>query len=262
MGLFSKRHDDSEERILHRDLKAEISRLEELVQTHGMEVQEAESRLRAVHTEYEQVLSSLMSTKKEINNCKDEKEQLERINKGIRIQIDEGRRILKGNHKAMDLARRAAVDLEKINSEIKARSTRYSLLDSEINQAQKCLDSINAQIDKMNRRCTDMAQDVQLETQHAEEMSDYTSRLAAAEAERDRLQSSLDLHVDMVNTLKRRLAAADARLREPSPQQADRSVVEAASALVASFRKRLAESQKELAETKMRLAQLEKAISE
>lgn len=261
MGLFRKKRDDSEERRLHRDLSDEIPRLQEAARERGAEVQEAESRLRSVRAEYDQVLSNLMSTKKEINDRREEKERLERVNEGIRMQIDEGRRTLKGSHKDMDLARRAAVDLERVTSDVKAKTAQSSTLDSKVRRAQKRLDKINAQMGTADGKRAKIERDAQRAAQRelAREVSKYKSRLSDAEAERNRLQSQLDAHVEMVENLKQRLSIAEEQLQAPAPQQQpNKGVVEAASALVASFRERLAESQDELARTRQRLAKLER----
>ena len=258
MGLFKKKPDDSAERDLHRNLTAEIAELQENLRVKGDQLRDADKRLVTVRSEYDQTVSNLMRIKKEINDARDEQERLSRINDGIRMQIEEGRRTLRDSHKDLEMARRTAADLEGTTAELEKKTAMGERADKDLAAAQKRLDAINSEIKRREQRRADMQRTAEMEAQRntARKLAAAEARLAELEAERDETAEELAARVRMVENLQERLAAAEARLRESeSRPPSDQGVVKAATAMVASLRDKLDATRRELEEVRRQLAE-------
>lgn len=256
MGLFKKKPDDTAERDLHRDLTEEISGLRESLRVRGEQLREADERLETVRSEYDQTVSSLIRIKKEINGAREEQKRLSRINDGIRMQIEEGRRILRDSHKDVEIARRAAADLEGANAELEEKASLGKRMATSLEDAQKRLNEINSEITQREQRRVDLQRTSELEAQQsvAKRLVAAEARLAESEVERENLAGELAARLRMVDNLQERLAAAEARLREPASRPPpDQRVVEAATAMVASLRGRLNRALVELEEARRQL---------
>lgn len=256
MGIFTRKPDDSTERALHGDLTAEISALESQLHTKKGQLTESEARLAEVRSEYDRMVSDLIRIKKEINDKKKERESLEHIAGGVRIQVEEGRRALKECHRDVDLARRAAADLERITAEVDEKSAHLGRMDAEAKSARQRLAGINSDVQRQEQQLADLKQAAEAAARQniTTKLSEYQSQLDSSEAERKRLIAQLDARVSMVENLTQRLADAEARLRDHVPRQPpERGVVQAATALVASLRAKLNASQAELASVKSQL---------
>lgn len=256
MGLFKKKSDDAAERDLHRDLTEEISEMQGKLRVRGEQLREADARLGTVRSEYDQTVSDLMRIKKEINNAKEEQERLSRINDGIRMQIEEGRRTLRVSHKDVEMARRTATDLEGATAELEEKVALGKRMDKSLEAAQKRLDDTNSEITRRERRRVDLQRTAEMEAQQnvAKKLAATEAQLAESEAEREDLAEDLAARVRMVDNLQERLAVAEARLREPASRPPpDRGVVEAATAMVASLRGRLDEALGDLEEARRQL---------
>lgn len=256
MGLFKKKPDDTAERDLHRNLTEEISELQESLRVRRDQVREADERLGTVRSEYDQTVSSLIRIKKEISDAREEQERLSRINDGIRMQIEEGRRILRDSHKDVEMARRTAADLEGANAELEEKAALGKRMDKSLAGAQKRLNEINSEITQRERQRVDLRRTDELEAQQsaAKKLAATEARLAESEAERENLAGELAARMRMVDNLQERLAAAEARMREPASRPPpDQRVVEAATAMVASLRGRLNGALAELEEVRRQL---------
>ena len=256
MGLFKKKSDDTAERDLHRNLAAEISELQETLRVRTGQLREADERLGTVRSEYDQTVSSLMRIKKEINDAREEQGRLSRINDGIHIQIEEGRRTLRDSHKDVEMARRTTADLAGATAELEEKSALGKRMDESLEEAQKRLDGINSEIMQRERRRVDLQRTAGAEAQQdaAKKMAATEARLAKSEAEREDLAEELAARVRMVDNLQERLAAAEARLRESASRPpSDRGVMEAATATVALLRSRLNATVAELEKVRRQL---------
>ena len=242
MGLFKKKSDDTAERDLHRNLTAEISALQETLRARAEQLREADERLVAVRSEYDQTVSSLMRIKREINDAREEQGRLSRINDGIHIQIEEGRRTLRDSHKDVEIARRTSADLAGVTAELEEKAALGKRMDKRLEEAQKRLDEINSEITQRERRQVDLQQSAEMEARQdaAKKLVAAEARLAKSEAEREELTEELAARMRMVENLQERLAAAEARLAESASRPpSDRGVMEAATATVALLRSRL-----------------------
>ena len=256
MGLFKKKPDDTAERDLHRDLTGEISEMRENLRVRGDQLREADEQLGSIRSEYDQTVSSLIRIKKEISDAREEQERLSRVNDGIHMQIEEGRRILRDSHRDVEMARRTAEDLEGANAELEEKAALGKRMDKSLADAQKRLDEINSEITEREQRRAGLQRTAESEAHQsvAKKLVDTEVRLAESEAERESLAAELATRLSMVDNLQERLAAAEARLRDPASRPPpDRRVVEAATAMVASLRDRLNKTLAELEDVRRQL---------
>lgn len=280
MDLFRRRKQDdpTEAERLQGDLSDEVARLRADVRDRDSQIREADARLATVRSEYTATVSNLMKIKKEINDMRGERERLERQGTNIRMQIEDGRKILKGSHRDLDLAEKAAADLARIRSELDStmqeRRREQSRLDkikceladvaSEVAQRSRENESLAREREDLDAILADKAAGsassdaaATKDERAGSELNLYRSRLAEMDAERRNMRAQLAERDKMIQDLRGRLAEpkksdSDQDLTAP---QSDKGVIEAASALVGSYRTRLAKAEKDLADARQELAE-------
>ena len=218
----------------------DLASLDNQIQERKTQLEDIEGQLQSTHAEYDRTVSDLMSIKKEINSQREERERLELMAGGIRSQIEEGRRILRESHHDMEVARRTSADLEKVTEELEEKKEQCKDIDRLLDVAQGRLAKINT--DTKEQQPTDV------QTSHVQ---DLERRLAESETQREALASRLEENAS-------RIAEMEKRLAKPAPTQdrnADQKVMEAATTLVSSMRKRMDASQAELERLRQELAQ-------
>lgn len=280
MDLFRRRKQDdpAESEGMRGDLAEEAERLRADVRERDSQIREADARLATVRSEYTATVSNLMKIKKEINDIKEERERLERQSTNIRMQIEEGRRILKGSHRDLDLAEKAAADLERIRSELDSATQERRREQSRLDRIKRELADVAEEVARRSRENESLVREWRdLDAKLADgaaagsgspeaaaakdggagsELDLYRSRLAETDAERRKMRAQLADRDETIQDLRRRLAEAE--LEKSGPDQAappsDKGVIEAASALVGSYRTRLAKAEKDLAVARLDLA--------
>lgn len=285
MDLFRRRKPDdpTEEENQPGDLSAEVTRLQAGVREREVQIREADARLATVRSEYTATVSNLMKIKKEINDMREERERLGRQSTNIVMQIEEGRKILKGSHRDLDLAEKAAADLEKIRSELDSTTQECRREQSRLHKIKRELTDVTDEVARRSRENESLArewEDLDAKLANAatrvgspgvsadaagdegdggagSEPDRYRSRLAEMDAERRNMRARLAERDETIQDLRRRLAeleksGSDQDLAAP---QSDKGVIEAASALVGSYRTRLAKAEKDLADARQELAE-------
>ena len=281
MDLFKRRKQDdpTEAERLQGDLSEEVARLRADVQDRDSQIREADARLATVRSEYTATVSNLMKIKKEINDMREERERLERQGTNIRMQIEDGRKILKSSHRDLDLAEKAAADLARIRSELDSTMQERRREQSRLDKIKRELADVANEVAQRSRENESLAReredlDAKLADKAAgsaspdaaaardkgagSELDIYRSRLAETDAERRNMRAKLAERDEAIQDLRRRLAEAD--LEKPGSDQdlaappPDKGVIEAASALVGSYRTRLAKAEKDLADARQDLA--------
>ena len=256
MGLFKKKSDDTAERDLHQNLTTAISELQETLRARAEQLREADERLGTVRSEYDQTVSSLMRIKKEINDAREEQGRLSRINDGIHIQIEEGRRTLRESHKDVEMARRTTADLAGATAELEEKAALGRRMDKSLEEAQKRLDAINSEIIQREQKRVGLQQVAETEDRQniAKKLAETEARLAESEDQREGIAEELAARVRMVDNLQERLATAEARLAESASRPpSDRGVIEAATATVALLRNKLNATLTELEKVRRQL---------
>lgn len=287
MDLFKRRKPDNppEEETPRDDLSAEATRLQADVREREVQIREADARLATVRSEYTATVSNLMKIKKEINDIREERERLERQSTNIVMQIEEGRKILKGSHRDLDLAEKAAADLEKIRSELDSTTQECRREQSRLNKIKRELADTTGEVARRSRENESLARareelDAKLANTTAgagspgvsadaargegaggasSELDRYRSRLAETDAERRKMRAQLAERDETIQDLRRRLAEAELEKsgsdQDLAAPQSDKGVIEAASALVGSYRTRLAKAEQDLADARRDLAE-------
>lgn len=287
MDLFKRRKPDNppEEETPRDDLSAEATRLQASVRECEVQIREADARLATVRSEYTATVSNLMKIKKEINDMREERERLERQSTNIVMQIEEGRKILKGSHRDLDLAEKAAADLEKIRSELDSTTQECRREQSRLNKIRRALADTTGEVARRSRENESLAREregldaklvnatagagspgVSADTAGGEgdggagsELDRYRSRLAETDAERRKMRAQLAERDETIQDLRRRLAEAELEKsgsdQDLAAPQSDKGVIEAASALVGSYRTRLAKAEQDLADARRDLAE-------
>lgn len=287
MDLFRRRKPDdpTEEENPPGDLSAEATRLQASVREREVQIREADARLGTVRSEYTATVSNLMKIKKEINDMREERERLGRQHTNIVMQIEQGRKILKGSHRDLDLAEKAAADLEKIRSELDSATQECRREQGRLHKIRRDLTDVTNEVARRSRENESLArewEDLDAKLANAatrvdspgvsadaagdkgdggpgSELDHYRSRLAETDAERRNMRAQLAERDETIQDLRRRLAEAE--LEKPGSDQdlaatqSDKGVIEAASALVGSYRTRLAKAEKDLADARRDLAE-------
>ena len=251
MDIFKRKTADSTKEDLRSDIAAELAVLQNRLKEQNAHLQKGDSQLHTIRAEYDQIVSNLMKIKREINDKKEEQVRLEHLNKGIRMQIEDGRRILRGSYKDFEMARRTAADLERLTAELEEKRLLCNKTNVEVERVQGRLTEMGVEMEQLQKKRQDM--DSSLQQNLSSELAEYKSRLASSEDQRNQMAEQMNALTQMVTNLKQRLASSEARLQERSTQNPDKGVVEAASALVASFRIKLTTLQEELADAKSQL---------
>lgn len=283
MGLFGKRREsgDSEDRGAPRhDLAGDAAQLEERLRTYNEQISEASGRLDEINAEYNAVVSDLMRIKKEINDRREEKGRLDVQNTNIQTQIAEGRQVLRSSHRDLDLAEKAAADLERIRAELEAKTQECRKEQSRLDRIKRELAAVTEEVAQRTRENESLARErdgldaklaetaARLGRKGAESQkgghpqdgsmaAEYEAKMKAADVEIRSMRTQLADRAETIRDLKARLDAAEsAKLDGAAAASAsDKGVIEAASSIVASFRVRLAETEKDLAAVRRELDQ-------
>ena len=238
LGIFgTKKVDDTN--VITKDLADEVSNLQDKVRKQNDLLQEETSKLETVRSEYDTIVHDLMKIKKEINEQRQERTRLEQINSGIRDEITQGKMILRKTSKDLESAKTLADDLTKSTTKLKETKKEYS--------------SIKARLDKLQNTTVHSSTD----TLH------YKERLEVLESERQNFRYQIREQHEVIVKLQEQLARAQRRHSISSTKNSpDKSVVEAASSMVASFRREMLDAQNELVEERARHAKTLKRLED
>ena len=238
LGIFGKKKiDDTND--MTKDLTDEVSNLQDEVRKQNDLLQEATSKLKTVRSEYDAIVHDLMKIKKEINEQRQESTRLVQINSGIRDEIAQGKMVLRKTSKDLESAKTLASDLAKSTTKLKETKKEYN--------------SIKARLDKLQTTTVHSSTD----TLH------YTEQLKVLESERQDFRYQIREQHEVIVKLQEQLARAQRRHSTSSTKNSpDKGVVEAASAMVASFRREMLDAQNELAEERARHAKTLKRLED
>lgn len=238
LGIFGKKKIDDVDDVA-KDLTDEVSNLQDEVGRQNDLLREATSKLKTVRSEYDAIVHDLMKIKKEINEQRQESTRLEQINSGIRDEIAQGRMVLRKTSKDLESAKTIASDLAKSTAKLKETKKEYN--------------SIKARLDNLPRTTIHGSTDT---LHHAE-------RLKVLESERQDFRYQIREQHEVIVKLQEQLARAQRRhSTSPTKNSPDKGVVEAASAMVASFRREMLDAQNELAEERARHARTLKRLED
>lgn len=229
MGIFGKKKvDDNDNNNIHRDLVNEISDLQKKTDRQNELLQESTAKLESARSEYDIVVHDLMKIKKEINEQSQEHVRLEQMNSGIRDEIAQGKVLLRKKSKDLESAKTMADDLAQYTAKLEKTKHEYSTIKTHL---------AKLQIDNN----TDMLQ--------------YKERLEISQAECQDLRGQMREQHEVIVKLQEQLDRARRHnMTSPSKNSTDKSVVEAASVVVASLRKKMLDAQNALAEEQARHA--------
>lgn len=233
LGIFGKKKVDDDSQV---DLVNEVSDLQNKINKQSELLQEATSKLESVRSEYDAVVHDLMKIKKEINEQSQERTRLEQINSGIRDEISQGKAMLRKKNKDLESAKSMANDLARSTTKLEKTKQEYA--------------SIKARLDKLRAdNNTDTLQ--------------YKEQLEVSQSECQDLRGQIREQHEVIVKLQEQLAKARRRNMASTPKnRPDKGVVEAASVMVASFRKNMLDAQNALAEEKARHVRTLKKLEE
>ncbi|MXX20400.1 MAG: hypothetical protein F4W68_00985 [Cenarchaeum sp. SB0661_bin_35] len=237
MGIFGKKRiDDDNDNGNRTNIANNMSDLQKKIERQNELLREGTSKLEAVRSEYDTVVHDLMTIKKEINEQSQERVRLERINLGLRDEISQGKQVLKQKSKDLESAKTINDDLARSTEKLERTKKEYA--------------SIKARLDRMQLdNNTDMLQ--------------CKENLEISQSECQDLRGRMREQHEVIIKLQEHLERARRRSMASTPKNnPEKGVVEAASAMVASFRKQMIDAQNALAEEKTRHAQTLKRLEE
>lgn len=265
MGLFTKKeYKDDPEPPSSLDPESELQSLREQLHNIKISISESEAQLQSVRDEYTAAISDIMKIKKEINSKRETRRKLTMQNRNIEMQIEQGRKILQSGHKDIDLLEKTAADLSLLEADMESKKAEYANIQSQIKAARDELDAVKSDLHRrqtqsklLNQELARLTKDLDRSRAHIPQdgapdaiknLAVYKSRLVEANAESQKLRIDLESSAAMIQELRQKLKSAEAQKSDDSIQQSNRKIVEAASSLVASFKRKLATAQDELAQ--------------
>ena len=226
MGLFGKRNAEetistkSEEYVLKEELETKVGNIQNEFKIKQEELDGITQKIQTVKSEYNMIVSNLMSVKKELNQKKMELDMSELEYKKIKEKIKNFEQIK--DSKSIDEFNKTEGNFSKIKQKLDIITEEYTQIKKQVSQEQSVLHNIRNQ-----------------QIEYQKELDEARSRLYNAKEELEKKDQFQETSV---------LTSRESKFiqGERTNQKNSAGIIEAASVVVGSLKSKLNMTQKEL----------------